>query len=806
MRSFPAILAIVLSIGLIPISSRAQWQLNGTPLSAAASNQEYPTIVSDGAGGAIVTWQDNRSGNYDIYVQRVNAFGVPQWTANGVILCTDGFPAQVFPTIVSDGAGGAIVTWSDNRPITDSDIYAQRVSASGVTQWTANGVALCTATFTNQLSPMIVSDGAGGAIVSWIDLRNGNNDIFAQRVNASGVTQWTFNGVALCTAANSQDFQGIVSDGAAGAIVTWQDLRGGATYDIYAQRVSAAGIPQWAANGIALCTAANSQMDPTIVTDGAGGAVVAWNDSRAPSYDVYAQRVSAAGVPQWTANGVGLSTNASGQNNPTIASDGAGGAIVTWHDYRTGVESDIYAQRVSASGVPQWTLEGVALCTATGYQFNAKIVADDTGGAIVEWHDERSGNSDIYAQRVNASGLPQWVTNGVAVHTATHDLQIFPTIVADGVGGAIVTWNDLRSATTDVYAQRVEADFGTWGHPEPSLTSVSDVPSDQGGRVAVDWKRSGHDILPLQEISHYSVWRAVKPVAVSSAAASDGATWIDPSSVGRDFQGPAFAHERIGTTDYYWEWVANQYATHDAGYSYAAATREDSIAGDPAVHHFRVLAHTSNPYVLYKSNTASGYSVDNLAPAAPFLLTAQRVGANVNLRWNRAVAPDLRDYSIYRATSTGVTPVPINFLASSDDTVAVDASAPTSALYYIVTAFDVHANQSDPSNEASVGALTDVGNTPPITALTVLDNMPNPFTATTTLRVGLPNASDVEIAVFDVAGRRVREHRTPTLAAGWREIAFDARDANGVRLPSGVYFYRVTADGSAVTNKMVIAR
>ena len=69
--------ALVLSaVGLLAATAtHAQWQLDATPLSTAASNQEFPTIVSDGAGGAIVTWQDNRSGNYDIYVQRINAFG-----------------------------------------------------------------------------------------------------------------------------------------------------------------------------------------------------------------------------------------------------------------------------------------------------------------------------------------------------------------------------------------------------------------------------------------------------------------------------------------------------------------------------------------------------------------------------------------------------------------------------------------------------------------------------------------------------------------------------------------------------------
>ncbi len=53
---------------------------------------------------------------------------------------------SAYPTIVSDGAGGAIVTWKDHRSGTSYDIYAQRISAGGTVQWTANGVALCTAT------------------------------------------------------------------------------------------------------------------------------------------------------------------------------------------------------------------------------------------------------------------------------------------------------------------------------------------------------------------------------------------------------------------------------------------------------------------------------------------------------------------------------------------------------------------------------------------------------------------------------------------------------------------------------------
>ena len=78
-----------------------------------------------------------------------------------------------------------------------------------------------------------------------------------------------FTNVPLCTAANSQWSQTIVSDGAGGAIVTWYDYRSGETSDIYAQHVLASGgaDPAWPADGRALCSAANSKTIPMIVSD-----------------------------------------------------------------------------------------------------------------------------------------------------------------------------------------------------------------------------------------------------------------------------------------------------------------------------------------------------------------------------------------------------------------------------------------------------------------------------------------------------------------------------------------------------------
>jgi hypothetical protein len=168
---------------------------------------------------------------------------------------------------------------------------------------------------------MIVSDGSAGAIVTWYDYRGGGADIYAQRVNAAGVPLWTANGVALCTAVANQISPMITSDGAGGGIVTWSDSRTGVN-DIYAQRVNSAGVVQWAANGVALCTAIGNQAKPVIASDGVGGAIVAWNDGRSGNSDVYAQRINVAGAVQWTADGVGVSSLPGDQGNTVVVSDG----------------------------------------------------------------------------------------------------------------------------------------------------------------------------------------------------------------------------------------------------------------------------------------------------------------------------------------------------------------------------------------------------------------------------------------------------------------------------------------------------
>jgi predicted lipoprotein with Yx(FWY)xxD motif len=479
-RGAIAVPALVLTM-LLTVSlclAGVRWNANGVAVCTAANDQEYPEIISDGSGGAIIVWHDYRLGNYDIFAQRIDSSGAPQWMAGGVALSAAA-NAQMFPQIAADGSGGAIITWIDYRSGSHYDIYAQRISSSGTPQWTADGVAICTAA-TDQQSPQITVDGSGGAVITWQDSRSGNLDIYAQRINSTGTPQWTANGVAVCTAANQQYSPQIAADGSGGAVIAWYDQRSGTFYDIYARKVNSSGTPQWTADGVALCTAANDQIYPQIAADGSGGAIITWEDYRSGAGgDIYARKVNSSGTPQWTADGVAVCTAASDQLYPQITADGLGGAILTWEDARPVISLDVYAQRVNSAGTPQWTAGGLAVCTAANNQEHPQITADGSGGAILTWEDVRAAsNFDVYTQRITSSGTPKWTANGVAVCTAAND-QLYPQITADGSGGAIIAWKDARSGTDyDIYSQRIS-------NPAPSVSGITPASGIKGGTVHV---------------------------------------------------------------------------------------------------------------------------------------------------------------------------------------------------------------------------------------------------------------------------------------------------------------------------------
>lgn len=555
--------------------------------------------------------------------------------------------------------------------------------------WPPFGRAISTATG-DQLAPSIASDGAGGAIIAWVDFRGTPVNLFARHVLVSGELDpaWPADGralrtnpLALGTESENPGPPGIVPDGSGGAIVIWEDSRSSLTApDIFAQHVLASGAVDvaWPANGLAVSAIQGIQDFPSLISDGAGGAIVTWMDGRLGTsvVDIYAQHVLPSGHtdPSWPTNGAAITTAGGPQTSPTIVGDGSGGAIITWSDGRNATSSfDIYAHHLLHSGVvdPTWPVNGLAVSTAPQGQFEPKIVPDGAHGAVITWYDNQNGSNRVFVHRVLASGVvdPAWPVNGRAVSAGTES-QDFPRLVPDGSGGAIVAWQERVGGVFGVLA--------AWAQHIRS-TGVVDPAWPVGGRVVGRPERDQGNAV-------------IAPDGVGGAILA----WQEGSAI-------------------------------KAGHVLASG------ALDPAY-------------------SDSGRVVCDIPPSP---------------RGSPALVPN----------AGGAIVAWEDYRSGGADIYAKQALQPVTGV---------------PGGPGLEFAFDPPG--------------PNPALLATTLRFSLSRDADVRLAIYDASGRRVRELISGTQPAGAHAIGWDFRDAHGGSIGAGIYFARLDVGARSLTRKVIHMR
>lgn len=401
---------------------------------------------------------------------------------------------QSGPRAVSDGDGGAYVTWTDNRLVTPPlgtipACMVQRIDNAGAVQWMNNGLKIAPSS-DPQAPRNIMPDGNGNAIVAFLSVQTVNpsqmrDELFVQKLNNFGQAQWGSQGVSITMVLRSPAVVGIgnvemTSDGAGGTIFVWADNRFG-TYALFAQRVDASGTFRWDQGGILITTSPFNYFEFKLVSDGQGGAIVVWTDTRngSSNYDIYAQRISASGNLLWPTNGNVICNSSGSQGAPALVGNGVGGATIVWFNYASG--TNVYAQTVDSLGQSLWTTNGVQLTSVTGFKEYLGIVSDGSDGAIFSWLDHRriSTGGDVYAQRVNANGASVWTTNGVALSNSDTNWCIRPVIVSDGHQGAIVAFTRVSVANQyHIFSQRVDSTGAVRWAVNGVPVSLVDAPKD----------------------------------------------------------------------------------------------------------------------------------------------------------------------------------------------------------------------------------------------------------------------------------------------------------------------------------------
>ena len=411
---------------------------------------------------------------YRIHVQNITPNGVRRFGTYG-ILATSGVALgqQDYPQILADGTGGAVVIWRDSRnnATTGTDIWAQRIALNGALLWGSAGTAVCQAA-ASQASPQLVLSEPGVMLCAWEDLRNSaasGQDIYGQRINADGSMGWTVNGVSLSTYSANQYLRDATTDGLKGMILAIEDYRNNAvsSADVYLVRCHPiTGANWWTSGGVPVSTDAAFQQYPQLVPDGDGGAYVFWIDSRSDSYSggsIYGQHIYGNGSPAWTADGsLMIYRDGSATLAARSAFMGDDGSIFLFAELNNlGV-----AQKISPSGSRLFGSAGVVIGSYSSFMEHSAACTDGRGGLIASWGDSRQGYyKTMYAQRVDRWGL------GGAPEPELTTVMDRPN---DQGGEVILSWD---ASALDSYADPYVDRYTAWMRlPDaPPLASVPEA-------------------------------------------------------------------------------------------------------------------------------------------------------------------------------------------------------------------------------------------------------------------------------------------------------------------------------------------
>jgi hypothetical protein len=261
----------------------------------------------------------------------------------------------------------------------------------------------------------------------WQDARNGGADVFGQFFDTTGVTGDAF---PISTATGDQTAPSVGPLPNGDFLVAWEDRRSGSGRDVYGTRVRFGFPGVLDPLGLAITTAAGDQVAPAVgARSSSTASLVAWSDERSgPAGDVYAARVTTAGVVP-DVSGIPVSTAAGAQLRPRVSHDGSR-FVVAWEDRRSGAGSDVYASRVTDLGAVSEPA-GIAVAATADDESSP-----DVGGAateqLVAWERRRAGTAgiDVLAGRLTEGAVRD--VGGVNLSATPAEDEVTPAVT--GVG------------------------------------------------------------------------------------------------------------------------------------------------------------------------------------------------------------------------------------------------------------------------------------------------------------------------------------------------------------------------------------
>ncbi len=443
-----------------------------------------------------------------LFALSINSFLMAQWTKDlnlNLPICT--LPnEQVDPRIISDSSGGAIILWLDYRN-NNPDLYAQRVTMEGQKLWQGDGKPIIT-NRGDLSSHGIIGDGNGGAYIIWIS----SGHIYAQHIDSNGKLFYS-DPIRVSSGTETQHSVCMTSDRHGGFIVAYISGPAYSWNNLVAQRVNSNGDLMWGESGKTIFSQ-NQSETPNIIATSNGGAYVLFINGWV-NFDFYVQILDQYGNILLNGDGTHVGSRDYYHNEDpkvSLVENGYDGAIVVWESNR-----EIFANRVNITGSKLWGENGIIVCEASTRKRLPKIIGDMKNGALIAWYDAdpNSNHEDIYAQHIDSIGQKLWTSDGkpIVINNQGKGSQNY-SIVSDNRGGIIAAWEGILNDSSDfVWVQHLNSSGDVlWPNGLKTSTNTSNkctisAISDSNNGIIATWvdKRNGNSDIYAQRVDENTV-------------------------------------------------------------------------------------------------------------------------------------------------------------------------------------------------------------------------------------------------------------------------------------------------------------
>ena len=351
----------------------------------------------------------------------------------------------VIPKIVADSDGGCYITWILNhRP------YVSHLDKFGYSTWGGEFVRLGTTTDYPDWGDIDVSSD-GALLVTYVDYDTSFMSVIedlkvrVQKVSIEGVVEWDSDGLVIGDDEWRTFHPRIVSDGEGGAIIAYYKAEGSSIVKyLMLQRIDAEGNFLWGDEGI---TAPDSQYvreKPEIVSVGNGEFVVQrWVNGY---FDFH--KFDLLGNFLWEEP---VSFVSSGYFAYMVADD-SGGVFATERAQINGIRK-IRALHIGSDGESLWGDPGVIVRDSITYNYGAPLVKNEDGSITMCWQEDLPVY--ISTQRITGNGQKLWGEAGTSISSSITD-QTQPIITTSLDNSNIFAWTDFLNDEIDYYAQRLD--------------------------------------------------------------------------------------------------------------------------------------------------------------------------------------------------------------------------------------------------------------------------------------------------------------------------------------------------------------